>query len=166
MFLNKVDFKNVNKNFGKITKFNIIKYAPIGKSDEELLADGWLPIDDFIPQSDNPEYVYVTICWFEDNGYIRRKVEKRKRVNFRRKYAKEKIIEAMGKNYELFIQKLKIDRPELFAEFEKSTVYYEGCGTLQQLEKMYCEMFNMKLDEVCHLILEPAEIKSKKEKAK
>lgn len=156
----------INKKFGKIVKFGIVKYAPAGIDDEQLLKDGWLPVDDFIPQSDDPEYAYVTIGWFEDNGYIRRKTEKRKRVNFRRKYAKEKIIEAMGKNYELFIQKLKIDRPALFVEFEKSTVYYEGCGTLHQLEKMYCEMFNVELSEVRHLILEPAEIKSKKEKAK
>lgn len=79
MFLNKVDFKNVNKNFGKITKFNIIKYAPIGKSDKELLADGWLPVVDNSPKEKAEDgFIYIIVGWQEVDGHLEKKFEKRK----------------------------------------------------------------------------------------
>ena len=41
--------ESFNKRFGKIVGFGMVKYAPVGVSDEELLADGWLPVVDNMP---------------------------------------------------------------------------------------------------------------------
>ena len=163
-----VSNKNVqtfNTKFGKIQKFGVVKYAQAGIADDQLLKDGWLPITDNKMQSDDPDYVYVIVGWHEVDGHIEKKFEKRKRISLRKKYSREKIIAAMGDNYMLFISKLKEEHPALPKELEKSTVYFDGCGALSQVEKIYDDMFNLTIEEGRHLILEPAEIKNKEKKS-
>lgn len=63
-----------NKNYGKLDGSNVVKFAPSGKSDKELLEEGWLPIIGNEPNLQNdPEYVYIAIGWEEVNGHIQKK---------------------------------------------------------------------------------------------
>ena len=155
--------ESFNKRFGKIVGLGMVKYAPVGVSDEELLANGWLPVIDNMPQPDDPDYVYVMTRWYETDGHIERQCERRKRICLRKKYSREKIAAAMGDRYQQLVSKLKDEHPALLAELEKSTVYFDGCGALSQVEKIYCEMFDVKLDDARRQVLDTAEIKNGKE---
>lgn len=64
-----------NKNFGKIENSNIVKFAPSGMSEQELLDNGWLPIiDNETEYQNDQEYVYIAVGWEEVDGHIQKKL--------------------------------------------------------------------------------------------
>lgn len=146
-----------NKNYGKLDGSNVVKFAPSGKSDKELLEEGWLPIigNESNLQND-PEYVYIAIGWEEVNGHIQKKYQKRKRLEYMRKYSKEEIINRLGETYQPFIQNLHQNYPKLLSSFDQSTIYLESCNELHHCMEIYGQMYGLTMQQIEEKILIPS----------
>lgn len=146
-----------NKNFGKIENSNVVKFAPKNMSSQELLDNGWLPIinNDLEHQNDE-EYVYIAVGWEEIDGHIQKKLQRRKRLEYMRKYSKAEIVSRLGDTYQPFIQSLSQSYPELLTAFEQNTVYLESCEELHKCMKIYGEMYKLTDEQIEEQILVPS----------
>lgn len=82
------------------------------------------------------------------DGHIEKKFERRKRIELRKEYSQELVIQHMGENYPVFIQYLQDNYPELLNEFQGSSVYLQECSALNQCFDIYCQLFNLSKESV------------------
>lgn len=146
-----------NKKYGKIESENAIKFAPSELDEYELLSNGWLPIlpSELEFKNDN-EYVYIAAGWEEHDGHIQKKFQKRKRLEYMRKYSKEQIINRLGETYQPFVQNLSQNNPKLLSAFNQNTIYFESCNELHQCMDIYREMYGLTIEQIEEQILVPS----------